>query len=99
VCFDRSSLRDEVLDSFAWLLPEAFLEWDVSHVPQLNVGTDVHHELGRNGYLVWECLCSLHQIYSFPILHLYSAVVECDGNKSLYLVFMGVTFLSILDCF
>jgi hypothetical protein len=22
-----------------------------------------------------------------------------DGNKSLYLVFMGVVFLSILDCF
>jgi hypothetical protein len=23
----------------------------------------------------------------------------CDGNKSLYLVFVGVIFLSILDCF
>jgi hypothetical protein len=25
--------------------------------------------------------------------------VETDGNKSLYLVFVGVVFLSILDCF
>jgi hypothetical protein len=25
--------------------------------------------------------------------------VHVDGNKSLYLVFVGVVFLSILDCF
>jgi hypothetical protein len=25
--------------------------------------------------------------------------MESDGNKSLYLVFVGVVFLSILDCF
>jgi hypothetical protein len=25
--------------------------------------------------------------------------VSDDGNKSLYLVFVGVVFLSILDCF
>jgi hypothetical protein len=27
------------------------------------------------------------------------AGAACDGNKSLYLVFVGVVFLSILDCF
>jgi hypothetical protein len=26
-------------------------------------------------------------------------IVSIDGNKSLYFVFVGVVFLSILDCF
>jgi hypothetical protein len=32
----------------------------------------------------------------------HHTLLECevlDGNKSLYLVFVGVIFLSILDCF
>jgi hypothetical protein len=28
-----------------------------------------------------------------------SIIEKYDGNKSLYLVFVGVVFLSILDCF
>jgi hypothetical protein len=33
------------------------------------------------------------------IKHKVDAPTKCDGNKSLYLVFVGVVFLSILDCF
>jgi hypothetical protein len=32
-------------------------------------------------------------------MSLVGLVLASDGNKSLYLIFVGVVFLSILDCF
>jgi hypothetical protein len=38
-------------------------------------------------------------IFALQGLARLAKIVRCDGNKSLYLVFVGVFFLSILDCF
>jgi hypothetical protein len=34
-----------------------------------------------------------------PVCFAMQGTSAADGNKSLYLVFVGVVFLSILDCF
>jgi hypothetical protein len=51
-------------------------------------------------FLLFYCLFVkvFSSFFSFYSLLLFFLSV-CDGNKSLYLVFVGVVFLSILDCF
>jgi hypothetical protein len=40
-----------------------------------------------------------HALHPNYMVRIYKVYMYVDGNKSLYLVFVGVVLLSILDCF